>query len=361
MKKHTIIRMIAAAAMGLLCCTGCAAQSGGSTAESGSRAPAASSVPAEKKLVIIDTDTGADDASALILAAKSERLEILGVTVLLGNVGLQQSADNALMALETAGCDAPVYLGADTTYTGEKKEAFSVFGKDGMGDADLIHPTRKPESGDAVDFIIDTVKAHPGEVEIIALGPATNIAKAIDKDLNTMKQVKRIWSMGSAGLGPGNATPVAEFNVFADAPAYQAMLSSGLPVTILGLDMCDGAAMWTDANFDTLSKSGAVGKFVTDSFGKLREFYRSNGYEGTVMNCDSVMMMCVAQDDFIEGTANCHASCVTDSSEAYAQVIFYREGFTYDAAGTDHMQFNDVLITGVAKSSYFDRYLKAVS
>ena len=135
----------------------------------------------EHRKIIIDTDTGADDASALILAAKQQNVEILGVTVLVGNVDLEQSTQNALAALETAGCDAPVYKGSADTVDGTVKTAFSVFGSDGMGDADLIHPKKQAEDGDAVDFIIDTVKNNPDEVEIIAIGPATNIAKAIQK------------------------------------------------------------------------------------------------------------------------------------------------------------------------------------
>ncbi len=85
---------------------------------------------AEARKVIIDTDTAGDDASALILAAKSSSLDILGVTVLEGNVGLEQATKNALASLEIAGCDAPVYKGANTTYTGEQIEAFSVYGVD---------------------------------------------------------------------------------------------------------------------------------------------------------------------------------------------------------------------------------------
>ena len=106
------------------------------------------SAPARKK-IIIDTDTAGDDASALILAAKSPEVEILGVTVLAGNVELEQATKNALAALEIAGCNAPVYKGSDTRYNGEAIEAHSVYGKDGMGDKDLIHPVGQAQEGDA--------------------------------------------------------------------------------------------------------------------------------------------------------------------------------------------------------------------
>ena len=309
--------------------------------------------------IIIDTDTGADDASAIILAAKYPNVDIKGVTVLVGNVDLEQSTRNALMALEIAGSDAPVYKGAYETYDGTKKTAFSVFGNDGMGDEGLINPSRVPEDTDAVDFIIDTVRNNPGEIEIVALGPATNIAKAIDKDPETMKKVKMIWSMGSAGLGCGNASPVAEFNVYADAPAYKVMLDSGLPITIIGLDMCDGEAEWTDENFVKLSKSGETGDFVSRSFTKIREFYKGNGSEN-VTNCDSVAMMCVLCPDFVQDSIRSHASCICDEGETYAQVIFYKEGFNYDIAQND-FEYNVNLVSAVKKPLYFKYYYDVVT
>ena len=314
----------------------------------------------DTRKVIIDTDTGADDASALILAAKSGVFDILGVTTLVGNVDLAQSTRNALAALEIAGCGAPVYPGSSENYKGEKIEAFSVFGSDGMGDADLIHPKGSAQEKNAVDFILETVAKYPGEVEIIALGPATNVAKAIERDPETMKQVKMLWSMGSAGLGPGNASPVAEFNVYADPDAYKVMLDSGINITIVGLDMCGGDAQWTDEDFVRLDSSGSVGQFVTASFKKIREFYAANGSAGTVSNCDSLAMLCVIDPAFVNRSIKCHGSCITTAGETYAQVIFYQEGFTYDVASNDYV-CNVTLVNDVDKSDYFELYLKTIT
>lgn len=190
------------------------------------------------------------------------------------------------------------------------------------------------------------------------LGPATNIAKAIQKAPEEMKKVKRIWSMGTAGLGPGNASPVAEFNVYADAAAYKIMLDSGLPITVIGLDMCDGAAQWTDAQIEQLEALNGTGSFVAKSFGKIREFYKANGSE-TVMNCDSLAMMCALYPGFVKSTVNTHASCLTEEGEAYSQVIFYKEGFTYDVVKND-FAYNTVLVTEVNKDAYFNTYLEAI-
>ena len=312
----------------------------------------------DKRHFIIDTDAGADDACAIIYAAKDKDIVIEGVTVLAGNVDLDQAADNALMALEIAGSDAKVYKGASERYNGDRINAFSVFGSDGMGDVNLIHPSGTAEYGDAVDFILNTVKNNPGEIEIMAIGPATNIARAIEKDPLTMKKVKMIWSMGSTGLGPGNATPVAEFNVYSDTDAYKIMLDSGINITIAGLDMCGGDAMWSDKDFDKLGNMNDTGSFITASFGKIREFYRNNGSE-SVMNCDPLLALCALKDGFMKESIPCHGSCINIPGENYGEVIFYQKGFTYDVVTNDYV-YNVSLVSDVDKDKYFSEFCRAI-
>ncbi len=204
-KQITAAALAAALCASLCACANTPATQTGTTAAQETTAAQTVTPSSEHRKVIIDTDTGADDASALILAAKQKNVEILGVTVLVGNVDLElgvtvlvgnvdleQSTKNALAALELAGCDAPVYKGSADTLDGTIKNAFSVFGTDGMGDAGLVDPKKQAAEGDAVDFIINTVKNNPNEVELIVLGPATNIAKAIQKAPEEMKKVKRI-------------------------------------------------------------------------------------------------------------------------------------------------------------------------
>ena len=198
-------------------------------------------------------------------------------------MGIEQATKNALMALEIAGSYAKVYKGSDERYGGQAIEAFSVFGEDGMGDMELIHPLGQAEETDAVDFILQTVKEYPGEVEIISLGPATNIAKAMDRDPEAMKQVKMIWSMGSAGLGPGNASPVAEFNVYSDAPAYKRMLDSGCPVTVIGLDVCGEQHVSPHRGLDALGSFSLSGEDAVYLFlGKdmAHRFFREHAAAG---------------------------------------------------------------------------------
>ena len=288
---------------------------------------------AEFHRIIIDTDTAGDDAAALIIAAKNPNIEILGITVLAGNVSLEQGAKNALAVLELVGCEAPVYLGAAAPLSGEEKECFSVYGADGMGEADLIHPKGKPQEKNAVDFILETIRANPGEIEIVALGPATNLALAIQRDRETMKQVKRIWSMGTAGFGPGNATPVAEFNVYKDAPAYEIMLQLGVPVTIIGLDMNDEPTWTYEEELQKMSKGNEIQRFMATCVRKLLEFKKGNGIPAVDLP-DALAMACLVWPDFVEETTLCYGSCITAPGETYGMLIYYKAGFKYDSMPT---------------------------
>ena len=309
---------------------------------------------AEFHRIIIDTDTAGDDAAALILAARSPDVEILGVTVLAGNVSLEQGAKNALAVLELIGCDAPVYLGASAPLSGEEKECFSVYGADGMGEADLIHPKGKPRTDkSAVDFILDTIRANPGEIEIVALGPATNLALAIQKDRETMRKVKRIWSMGTAGFGPGNATPVAEFNVYKDAPAYKIMLELGAPVTVIGLDMDDEPTWTYEERLQEMAGGNEIQRFMATCTRKLLEFKKGNGIPAVDLP-DAVAMACLVWPDFVEETTLCYGSCVTTPGETYGMLIYYKDGFTYDSMpqiGTANIS----VVSRAKKSEFVDR------
>lgn len=309
------------------------------------------------RTIIIDTDTGADDAAAILLAAVTPEINILGVTVAAGNVSLDQAVDNALMTLEVGGrSDVPVYAGADKPLNGEERETYSVWGTDGMGDADLIHPQKTRETASAVEFLLETVRQNPGKVEIVALGPMTNIAMAIREDPETMQQVRNIWSMGTAGFGPGNATPVAEFNVYKDAEAYQVVVDSGIPMTIIGLDM-DNEPTWVDeADLARMRRSGPRTAFLADASAKLLEYKKTAIGQAIVDYPDAVAMAAMVWNDFMTDSVRCEARCVTDIGDAYGQVIFYKEGSTYEGV----VQLDNVsaeVVTEVKSDLFVDRLI----
>lgn len=315
---------------------------------------------AVKRRIIIDTDTAADDAAAMLLAALSPDIEIVGVTVAAGNVDIDQAVKNALMTLELAGCDAPVYAGAVSTYSGEVQETFSVFGKDGMSDAGLIHPTASAAEGDATDFIVDTVRADPGEIEIVALGPVTNIALALDRDPEVMKGVKRIWSMGTAGLGPGNATPVAEFNVYKDAEAYKRLLDAKLPMTVIGLDMDAENCWFYRDDLERMTEIGGFDRYIATASRALAAYKGETEGNYYADLPDAVAMSCVVWPDFIRSSVLCSASCIADETEAYGLVIFYRTDRAYDSM-IRIVDPNVTLVTGIDDEGFKERFIEALS
>lgn len=305
--------------------------------------------------VIIDTDTGGDDAAALIIAAKDKHTNILGVTVAAGNVNLNQAADNALMTLEMVGCDAPVYKGASSTYKNNPRKVFSVYGNDGMGDHDMIHPTRKVEKENAVDFIIKTIRENPDEVEIIALGPATNIAMAFDKDPETMKHVKKCWSMGTTGFGAGNATPVAEFNVYHDVEAYKVFVDSRVPITVIGLDMLLEDNCFTKAELDEFEKKGGLSDYVSKALSGLTNYNKEARGNEIADVPDAIAMACVLWDDYIIETKACHASVMTKNDETYGQVILYQKDYGYDT-GIKFDDYNFYVVTKTASETFKPKF-----
>lgn len=281
---------------------------------------------------IIDTDTGSDDAAALMLAILSEKADIVGITTLGGNIALEKATANALMTVETCGADIPVYPGAYRPLMRELETAEGIHGKDGMGDRDLIHPTLKPQSKHAVDFILETVRENPDEIEIIALGPATNIALAILTDRDAMKKVKHIYSMGTGGFGPGNATPVAEFNVFVDAEAYATMLDSGIPITIIGFDVClNDAALSTD-DINRLKNSGKCGWFISECVSALLRYNFGNKGIYFADLPDAVAAAVALFPEIVKESVETYCYCCTKEEATYGQVVVYDVNYSYSVS-----------------------------
>lgn len=269
---------------------------------------------------IIDTDTAADDAVALLLAANEPDIEILGVTTVCGNVPLDLATKNAITVLETTGKNIPVFKGAEKPLKRELYTAEYVHGKDGLGDCGLVNPKSMPQNEFAVDFILNTVKNNPEETEIIALGPATNIALAIKKDPDTMKKVKRIFSMGTSGLGKGNVTEFAEFNVYVDAESYDIMLKSQIPITIIGLDMCLGDSSLNKDELSALSVLSPLGEFVFKCTGKIVEHNLKTFACHTADIPDAVAVACALWEDTIISKKDFYCECSVENDKTYGKV-----------------------------------------
>lgn len=192
----------------------------------------------DKRKVIIDCDPGIDDALAIILALKSKEIEVIGITTVSGNVESLQGAKNALKVLKLLGrLDIPVYLGESKPIKRELVTAQDTHGEDGLGETFLEEVSSEYIRENGVDFILNTLK-NQENVSIIALGPLTNLCRAIEKDSETFHRVKEIVSMGGVYKSHGNCSPVAEFNYWVDPHGAREFLKKfNGEFTMVGLDV----------------------------------------------------------------------------------------------------------------------------
>jgi inosine-uridine nucleoside N-ribohydrolase len=187
--------------------------------------------------VVIDTDPGVDDAFALLLAMRSPELKIEGITAVAGNVPLELTLPNALRMVEIAGrTDIPVAAGAKAPLMRRLVTATYAHGENGLGGAAFPEPTTKPVAEPAAELIRSVVRKYPNDVTLITVGPLTNVAAALNSDPGLARLVRGVTMMGGS-LSGGNITPAAEFNVYVDPEAARIVFQSGIPVTMVGLDV----------------------------------------------------------------------------------------------------------------------------
>lgn len=186
---------------------------------------------------LIDTDTGSDDAVALIMAMRHPDVSIEAITVVAGNVPVDQGVQNALYTVELCDENIPVHRGMAAPLVRPLQTAQFVHGEDGMGDIGLPLYGRIPTSHNAIRVIVETVRRFAGEIILVTLGPLTNIAAALKHDPSLVDAVAQCIIMGGTGQGRGNIAPVSEYNFWADPEAAQVLFDSGLPITMVGWDI----------------------------------------------------------------------------------------------------------------------------
>ncbi len=195
---------------------------------------------AEKRDLIIDTDPGADDVVALLLAlASPQELNVMAITTVAGNVRIDKTSRNARLAREWAGReDVPVYAGAGKPLVRTPIYAENIHGKEGLPGVQVHEPKKALAEGNAVQYLIDTLsKAAPHSITIAMLGPQTNLALALIQAPEITQGIKEVVVMGGAHFNGGNITPVAEFNLYADPDAAKVVLASGVKLTYVPLDV----------------------------------------------------------------------------------------------------------------------------
>lgn len=223
--------------------------------------------------LLIDTDTASDDAVALLMALREPSVKIEAITTVAGNCAIPQCKRNALICVEKAATYIPpVYAGMTKPLFRKHFTSHHIHGEDGMGDMNLTQPELSIEDKHAVDAIIEYSYKFKGKLEIVTLGPLTNLAMAILKDPNFAKNVKHVYVMGGSGMTPGNITPLAEFNFFVDAEAVHLVLESDLPLTIVGWEIGMGEAFIGEDDMQKLNELSELGQFSVRCNKVLMEF-----------------------------------------------------------------------------------------
>ncbi|WP_417724938.1 nucleoside hydrolase [Salipiger sp.] len=222
--------------------------------------------------IIIDTDPGQDDAVAILLALSSPQdVEVLGITAVAGNVPLALTARNARIICELAGKpETPVFAGCDAPLGRPLVTAEHVHGKTGLDGPVLPEPTMPLQDRHAVDFLIDTLRSEPeGSVTLCPLGPLTNIATAFLRAPDIVSRVEGIVLMGGAYFEVGNITPTAEFNIYVDPEAADIVFRSGVPLTVMPLDVTHKALVTKERN----DAFRAIGTPVGEAVAQMTEFF----------------------------------------------------------------------------------------
>ena len=221
--------------------------------------------------IIIDTDPGQDDAAAIMLALGSPELEILGLTIVAGNVPLDLTTRNALMICELSGrLDVKVFAGAKGPLIGPQVTAEHAHGKSGLDGPDIFKPSITLQPRYAPDFLVETIlKEDEKTVTLCPIGPLTNIALALKLEPKIASRIKQIVLMGGGYFAQGNITPSAEFNIFADPEAAKIVFNCGAPIIMMPLDVTH-QILTTKARVEKIQ---AVGNTASLALAKMLSFY----------------------------------------------------------------------------------------
>ena len=259
--------------------------------------------------MILDCDTGHDDAIALMVASKHPDIELLGVTVVAGNQTLPKTLKNTLNVADHLGLNVPVYGGMSLPLVREQYVADDVHGETGLDGPVFGELHKKAEDKHAVLYLIDTLMASDGDITLVPVGPLTNIATAMRMEPRIIPKIQEIVLMGGA-VGLGNASPAAEFNIYADPEAAHVVFTSGVKITMMPLDLTNTAL----ANMQIIERMEGIGNKAGKLFGDIMRFTFSsqavNGLDAGPVHDVTAVTYLVApelyhtQDMFVEIDTN---------------------------------------------------------
>jgi pyrimidine-specific ribonucleoside hydrolase len=306
--------------------------------------------------IIMDCDPGHDDAIALMLAVADPAIELLAVTTVAGNVELEHTTRNALRVLELLGrSDIPVAAGRDQPRARPLSTAAVMHGAGGLAGPLSVPPATAPVAASALELIEQTLMASTDPVTLVVTGPQTNAADVVEQLPHLHNRIARIVFMGGA-IGLGNWTPAAEFNIWVDPESAEVVLRSGIPITMVGLDVTHEAWL-TDEHADTLRDNGVLGAYVAALLDHFVGFHqRTFGWPGAPIH-DAVAVAAVIDPSLLE-TVHVNVSVEAESALCVGRTVVDRWRVTERQAnvdvaiGIDRDRFVTLLMTRLASLRY---------
>jgi len=219
-----------------------------------------------KRKFFIDTDTASDDAVALLMALETPDVEVLGVSIVSGNMPVEQGSINARYTIELCKKDTSVYVGYDKPMVKKREHADWFHGPDGMGNMNYPDPKSLENKSDYKEVLNKLINQYPNEITVVTLGPLTNLGQFVLEYPESYQKIKDIYIMGGASTTVGNVTPAAEYNIWCDPEAADIVFQSGHPdITMIGWELCRGGANLTESEMDFVySFKTAKGDFAID-------------------------------------------------------------------------------------------------
>lgn len=299
--------------------------------------------------VWIDCDPGVDDAAALLVANRLEELEIIGISAVSGNSALPVTSVNALKICELMGADYPVYAGASKPFTRDYEVGESFHGPDGLGGAKLPEPRKKLEKVPAWDAMYEAAKACEGRLELITLGPLTDVAIALAKYPDFSDYVNRILLMGGS-VTRGNCTPCAEFNIHADPEAAQAVFRSPIPKVMCGLEVTEEAYLNGEEIASVAWKNTEVCRFIREATPDLLRKNIEAGRGGWCVHDCCPVLYCARPQMFKGETAGVFVETQSELSRGKTACDLYSDKKfevrnTFVVLEIDRPQFKEIMST----------------
>lgn len=295
--------------------------------------------------IIIDSDTAADDCFAIMAAACHPQATLEAITIVAGNVVFDQQVENALLTLEAAGrTDVPIHLGARRPLLRPWRGA-SAHG-DGKGNHDFATPTGRARSRRAVSALLDAVDADPGEIDLVCIGPLTNVALALTEDRDLPDKVRSLTIMGGCDNAIGNVTAAAEYNFWVDPEAARAVLEAGFDPTIVTWTLTRNQAVWSRERLDEIATwDTMLSRFFTIVNAPNADWNEGVGIAGST-HPDSLTAMLLLRPDLITARSRAYVNVETQGEMTRGYSIMDRR--------TDRHQPNAWVVDEIDGDGFFE-------